>query len=73
MILFPAIDLKDGQCVRLFKGDMDKATVYNTDPAAQAKAFETTGFEWLHLVDLNGAIEGKPVNDLAVTNILKSV
>ena len=52
---------------------MDKATVYNTDPAAQAKAFETTGFEWLHLVDLNGAIEGKPVNDLAVTNILKSV
>jgi phosphoribosylformimino-5-aminoimidazole carboxamide ribotide isomerase len=73
VILFPAIDLKDGQCVRLFKGDMDKATVYNTDPAAQAKAFETTGFEWLHLVDLNGAIEGKPVNDAAVTNILKSV
>lgn len=73
MILFPAIDLKDGQCVRLFKGDMDKATVYNTDPAAQAKTFETIGFEWLHLVDLNGAIEGKPVNDAAVTNILKSV
>lgn len=73
MILFPAIDLKDGQCVRLFKGDMDKATVYNTDPAAQAKTFETTGFEWLHLVDLNGAIEGKPVNDAAVTDILKSV
>ncbi|MGE5539779.1 MAG: 1-(5-phosphoribosyl)-5-[(5-phosphoribosylamino)methylideneamino]imidazole-4-carboxamide isomerase [Gemmatimonas sp.] len=73
MILFPAIDLKDGQCVRLFKGDMDKATVYNTDPAAQAKAFESTGFEWLHLVDLNGAVEGKPVNDAAVTNILKSV
>lgn len=73
MILFPAIDLKDGQCVRLFKGDMDKATVYNTDPAAQAKSFETTGFEWLHLVDLNGAIEGKPVNDAAVTSILKSV
>ena len=73
MILFPAIDLKDGQCVRLFKGDMDKATIYNTDPAAQAQAFETTGFKWLHLVDLNGAIEGKPVNDAAVTNILKSV
>jgi phosphoribosylformimino-5-aminoimidazole carboxamide ribotide isomerase len=73
VILFPAIDLKDGQCVRLFKGDMDKATVYNTDPAAQAKAFETTGFQWLHLVDLNGAIEGKPVNDAAVTSILKSV
>jgi phosphoribosylformimino-5-aminoimidazole carboxamide ribotide isomerase len=73
VILFPAIDLKDGQCVRLFKGDMDKATVYNSDPAAQAKEFETTGFQWLHLVDLNGAIEGKPVNDAAVTNILKSV
>jgi phosphoribosylformimino-5-aminoimidazole carboxamide ribotide isomerase len=73
VILFPAIDLKDGQCVRLFKGDMDKATVYNTDPAAQAKAFEATGFQWLHLVDLNGAVEGKPVNDAAVTNILKSV
>ena len=73
MILFPAIDLKDGQCVRLFKGDMDKATIYNTDPAAQAKAFETAGFKWLHLVDLNGAIEGKPVNDAAVSNILKSV
>ena len=73
MILFPAIDLKDGQCVRLFKGDMDKATIYNTDPAAQAKAFESAGFKWLHLVDLNGAIEGKPVNDAAVSNILKSV
>lgn len=73
MIIFPAIDLKDGQCVRLFKGDMDKATVYNKDPAAQAKAFEATGFKWLHLVDLNGAVEGKPVNDAAVTNILKSV
>lgn len=73
VILFPAIDLKDGQCVRLFKGDMDKATIYNTDPAAQAKAFEATGFQYLHLVDLNGAIEGKPVNDTAVSNILKSV
>jgi phosphoribosylformimino-5-aminoimidazole carboxamide ribotide isomerase len=73
VILFPAIDLKDGQCVRLFKGDMDKATIYNNDPAAQAKAFETAGFKWLHLVDLNGAVEGKPVNDAAVSNILKSV
>ena len=73
MIIFPAIDHKDGQCVRLFMGDMDKATIYNTDPAAQAKAFETAGFKWLHLVDLNGAIEGKPVNDAAVSNILKSV
>jgi phosphoribosylformimino-5-aminoimidazole carboxamide ribotide isomerase len=73
VIIFPAIDLKDGQCVRLFKGDMDKATIYNTDPAAQAKAFETAGFKWLHLVDLNGAVEGKPVNDAAVSNILKSV
>ena len=55
MILFPAIDLKDGQCVRLKLGDMEQATVYNTDPGAQAKAFEDQGFEWLHVVDLNGA------------------
>ena len=55
MILFPAIDLKDGQCVRLKLGEMDSATVYNEDPAAQARAFEEQGFEWLHVVDLNGA------------------
>lgn len=73
MILFPAIDLKDGNCVRLFKGDMDQATVYNSDPADQARAFETAGFKWLHLVDLNGAIKGKPINEDAVATILNSI
>ncbi|MFN4283610.1 MAG: 1-(5-phosphoribosyl)-5-[(5-phosphoribosylamino)methylideneamino]imidazole-4-carboxamide isomerase [Alphaproteobacteria bacterium] len=73
MILFPAIDLKDGNCVRLFKGDMDQATVYNSDPADQARAFEKSGFKWLHLVDLNGAIKGKPINEGAVAAILKSI
>ena len=66
MILFPAIDLKDGQCVRLKLGEMDSATVYNEDPAAQARAFEEQGFEWLHVVDLNGAFEGQSVNGAAV-------
>ena len=70
MILFPAIDLKDGVCVRLKLGDMDQATVYNADPAAQARAFEEQGFEWLHVVDLNGAFAGKPVNGTAVEAIL---
>ena len=73
MILFPAIDLKDGACVRLFKGDMDKATVYNADPADQARAFEKAGFKWLHLVDLNGAIKGKPINEVAVASILAAI
>ena len=73
MILFPAIDLKDGACVRLFQGDMDKATVYNADPASQARAFADAGFRWLHLVDLNGAIEGRPVNDAAVQSILGEI
>ncbi len=73
MILFPAIDLKDGQCVRLKLGDMAQATVFNDDPAAQARSFENQGFEWLHLVDLNGAFEGRPVNAAAVDAILKSV
>lgn len=73
MILFPAIDLKDGACVRLFQGDMDKATVYNADPASQARAFADAGFHWLHLVDLNGAIEGHPVNDAAVEAILGTI
>jgi phosphoribosylformimino-5-aminoimidazole carboxamide ribotide isomerase len=73
MILFPAIDLKDGACVRLFQGDMDKATVYNADPASQARAFSDAGFSWLHLVDLNGAIEGRPVNDMAVETILNTI
>jgi phosphoribosylformimino-5-aminoimidazole carboxamide ribotide isomerase len=72
MILFPAIDLKDGQCVRLKLGEMDSATVYNEDPAAQARAFEDQGFEWLHVVDLNGAFEGQSVNGAAVEAILKA-
>ena len=71
MILYPAIDLKDGQCVRLLKGDMDKATVFNNDPAAQARAFQDAGCEWLHLVDLNGAFAGSPVNAAPVEAILK--
>src|SRR4051794_11708599 len=70
MILFPAIDLKDGQCVRLKLGDMEQATVYNADPAAQAKAFQDQGFEWLHVVDLNGAFAGRSVNGEAVEAIL---
>ena len=70
MILYPAIDLKDGQCVRLRLGDMDQSTVFNDDPAAQAYDFVAAGCEWLHLVDLNGAFEGKPVNALAVEAIL---
>ncbi|MDA8747711.1 1-(5-phosphoribosyl)-5-[(5-phosphoribosylamino)methylideneamino]imidazole-4-carboxamide isomerase [Litoreibacter sp.] len=71
MILYPAIDLKDGNCVRLYKGEMDQATVFNDNPAAQAKAFEDAGCEWLHLVDLNGAFAGEPVNAAAVEAILK--
>lgn len=73
MILYPAIDLKDGQCVRLLRGDMDQATVFNTDPSAQARAFVTTGFSWIHVVDLNGAFEGVPVNGDAVQGILGAV
>jgi phosphoribosylformimino-5-aminoimidazole carboxamide ribotide isomerase len=73
MILFPAIDLKDGQCVRLKLGDMEQATIFNDNPAAQAKRFESQGFEWLHLVDLNGAFEGRPVNGKAVEEILKAI
>jgi phosphoribosylformimino-5-aminoimidazole carboxamide ribotide isomerase len=73
MILFPAIDLKDGQCVRLELGDMAQTTVFNDNPAAQAKSFEAQGFEWLHLVDLNGAFEGRPVNGTAVEAILNAI
>lgn len=73
MILYPAIDLKDGACVRLLRGDMDKATVFGTDPAAQAAAFVAAGAEWLHLVDLNGAFAGAPVNGDAVRAILGAV
>jgi len=72
MILFPAIDLKDGECVRLKLGDMNEATVYNTDPAAQALEFEQQGFEWLHVVDLNGAFAGESINGAAVEAILKA-
>ena len=72
MILFPAIDLKDGQCVRLKLGDMEQATIYNPDPPAQALAFEEQGFEWLHVVDLNGAFAGESVNGAAVEAILKA-
>jgi phosphoribosylformimino-5-aminoimidazole carboxamide ribotide isomerase len=72
VILFPAIDLKDGRCVRLKLGDMATATVYNEDPAAQAKAFEEQDFEWLHVVDLNGAFKGASVNGAAVGAILKA-
>jgi phosphoribosylformimino-5-aminoimidazole carboxamide ribotide isomerase len=70
MILYPAIDLKDGQAVRLLRGEMDQATVFNTDPAAQARAFQDAGCQWLHLVDLNGAFAGQPVNGAAVEAIL---
>jgi len=72
MILYPAIDLKDGQAVRLVHGDMDRATVFNDDPAAQARSFVDAGCTWLHLVDLNGAFAGEPVNAAPVEAILKS-
>ncbi len=72
MILFPAIDLKQGQCVRLRLGEMASATVYNEDPAAQARAFEEEGFEWLHVVDLDGAFAGESRNGAAVEAILKA-
>jgi len=73
MILYPAIDLKDGQCVRLYKGAMEQATVFSDNPAAQAMAFAEQGAEWLHLVDLNGAFAGSPVNAAAVEAILAAV
>jgi phosphoribosylformimino-5-aminoimidazole carboxamide ribotide isomerase len=73
MILYPAIDLKDGQCVRLLRGDMATATVFGADPAAQARAFAAAGCRWLHLVDLNGAFAGRPVNGAAVEAILAAV
>ena len=73
LTLYPAIDLKDGQCVRLRRGDMDQATVYADDPGAQAKAWQAAGFSWLHVVDLNGAFAGKPVNASAVRAILANV
>jgi phosphoribosylformimino-5-aminoimidazole carboxamide ribotide isomerase len=73
MILFPAIDLKDGKCVRLKLGDMEQSTIFNDDPAAQARSFEDQGFEYLHVVDLNGAFAGESVNGAAVEAILSRV
>jgi len=73
VILYPAIDLKDGVCVRLIRGEMNQATVFNTDPAEQAASFFAQGFRWLHLVDLNGAFEGHPVNGEAVARVLAAV
>ena len=73
MILYPAIDLKDGACVRLRQGEMDQATVFNQDPGAQAKQFADAGCDWVHVVDLNGAFEGKPVNGAAVDAVLAAV
>jgi phosphoribosylformimino-5-aminoimidazole carboxamide ribotide isomerase len=73
VILFPAIDIKDGRCVRLARGEMAAATVFNDDPAAQARTFESQGFRYLHVVDLNGAFAGKPVNAPAVRAILNAI
>ncbi|MFN3672787.1 MAG: 1-(5-phosphoribosyl)-5-[(5-phosphoribosylamino)methylideneamino]imidazole-4-carboxamide isomerase [Bosea sp. (in: a-proteobacteria)] len=73
VILFPAIDLKEGRCVRLKQGDMAQATIFGDDPAAQAKTFEDQGFRWLHVVDLDGAFAGKPMNAAAVEAILARV
>ncbi len=73
MILYPAIDLKEGRCVRLVQGDMEQATVFNDNPTAQAAAFADQGFEWLHVVDLDGAFAGKPMNARAVEAILERV
>jgi len=73
VILFPAIDLKEGRCVRLVQGDMEQATIFNDSPAAQAAAFEEQGFEWLHVVDLDGAFAGKPMNASAVEGILARI
>tara|TARA_B100000614_G_scaffold252454_1_gene265153 strand:+ start:832 stop:1560 length:729 start_codon:yes stop_codon:yes gene_type:complete len=70
MILYPAIDLKEGRCVRLFQGDMERATVFNDNPAEQARAFEAIGFEWLHMVDLDGAFAGRSVNTEAIEAVL---
>ncbi len=72
MILYPAIDLKGGRCVRLLRGDMEQATVFNDDPADQARRFVADGFSWLHVVDLDGAIEGRSVNTQAVSDILNT-
>ena len=73
MIIYPAIDLKDGKCVRLYKGDMDRETVYNDDPAAQGLAWAQAGFSWVHVVDLDGAVTGSSQNSAAVKSIIEAV
>lgn len=73
MFLFPAVDIKDGECVRLLRGDMEQATVFSNDPAGQAKLFESEGAEWIHVVDLNGAFAGEPVNIEAVRGIINNI
>ena len=73
MIIYPAIDLKDGKCVRLYKGDMTQDTIYNEDPPAQAHEWARAGFSWLHIVDLDGAVQGSPTNHHAVRDIIKAV
>lgn len=73
MILYPAIDLKNGKCVRLLKGDLNQETIYNDDPGAQALEWARSGFNWVHVVDLNGAVDGRPVNARAVKSIIESV
>ncbi len=73
MIIYPAIDLKDGKCVRLYKGDMNQATIFNDSPASQAKLFEEQGFKFLHIVDLDGAIAGNSANEKSVKEILKNI
>src|SRR5436190_10069357 len=73
MILYPAIDLKGGECVRLLRGEMSKATVFNKDPAAQARAFADKGCEWVHVVDLDGATAGRPANQAAIEAILQTI
>ncbi len=73
MILYPAIDIKDGNCVRLKQGKMSEETVYSVEPAKQAKEWEKAGFKWIHVVDLNGAVDGKPRNVFAVSKIVRSV
>lgn len=73
LTLYPAIDLKDGNCVRLLRGEMDQATIFGSDPGAQAAAWQAAGFSWIHVVDLNGAFAGRTVNQTAVNSILSSV
>ncbi len=73
MILYPAIDLKDGVCVRLLRGEMSRATIFNADPVQQARKFAAAGFQWLHLIDLNGAVEGRPMNAEIVASVVKAI